>query len=441
MQISQSKIRIWCAALLMLIGVGIPFKAAAGSWKQVIVQCSPEDLDRIRAAFGAAVVDAIPGGRFLLTVSSSVDASQIENIHGKGPIQASDNGSISIPHFVPQTTSVNTGLPPVGPVDSWYGTPARQAYTTQPAVDKITLTQALNVATGIGIRIAIIDTGVDEHHPTLVSVLMAGKNYVDSSPIPDELNDPAVLGQATVDVLDQATVDVLDQSTVDVLDQATVDVLDAASHLPEFGHGTMMAGLVHLVAPNARIIPLKAFDANGSATEWNVVHAIYDAVAMGADVISMSFSSTTPSKTMTTAIQYAASNGVVLIGAAGNDNSDAPAYPAASEGVVAVSALDLNDQKASFSNYGTYIDLSALGVNLISTYPGGRFAMGSGTSDSTPLVSGVFALVLQHRANSWSAKQKVQAGADPLNVPNQYKNKLGNGRLDAYNAVRSETDN
>jgi len=197
----------------------------------------------------------------------------------------------------------------------------------------------------------------------------------------------------------------------------------------------MMAGLVHLVAPLAKIIPLKAFNANGVGTEWNITRAIYDAVDMRADVINMSFSLSQNSKIVQRAVQYAASRGVILVGSSGNDNSSSTTFPASYEGTVAVSALDLNDQKASFSNFGRYVDLSAPGVYLTSTYPGGHWAWGSGTSDSAPLVSGVFALLLQHGTPGRSVREKVESGVDPINGPPEYQNMLGKGRINADKAV------
>src|SRR5438105_7215056 len=93
---AQAKIRIWCIALLIfLISTVALVNAPAESWKQMIVKCSPEDLDRIRTQVGAAIVDAIPG-HYLLNVSSSTATSRIEGIAGKGPIQASENSPVSI---------------------------------------------------------------------------------------------------------------------------------------------------------------------------------------------------------------------------------------------------------------------------------------------------------------------------------------------------------
>jgi thermitase len=235
--------------------------------------------------------------------------------------------------------------------------------------------------------------------------------------------------------VDQSQVYFVDQSQTIFVDQSQVNFVDLIKQLPAFGHGTMMAGLVHLVAPKAGIIPLKAFDATGAGTDWNVVQAIYDAVDLGADVINMSFSSTKRSRILESAIQFAARSGVVVVSAGGNDNSEERTYPASLPNVIGVSALDYNDQKAAFSNYGSWVDLSAIGVGLLTTYPGGHWAMGSGTSDAVPLVSGVLALIKHRGTNGSSARQKIEDSADPLSVPYQYRDKLGKGRLDAFKAV------
>ena len=301
----------------------------------------------------------------------------------------------------------------------------------------------------------MIDTGIDENHPTLKSVTLPGRNYIGRTSIPSEWDDPTV-SQSQLSFVDQSQfsfADKLRASFVDSSDHSFVDMsqvffvdmsqyafVDALKLLPAFGHGTMMAGLVHLVAPKAGIIPLKAFDATGAGSDWNVVRAIYDAVDLGADIINMSFSSTHKSKIMESAIQFAARSGVVLVGAEGNDNSDQRTYPASLEGTIGVSALDYNDQKAVFANFGVWVDVSAIGVHLITTYPGGHWAVGSGTSDAVPLVSGVLALVKHHGTNGSSARRKVLNNIDPLDVSSQYRNKLGKGRLDAFKAVTAVND-
>src|SRR5262245_34705746 len=146
----RSKIRVRCAAALIFLVCTIALiNAPAETWRQVIVKCSPEDLDQIRTEVGAAVVDGIEG-HCGITVPSSTDAGRIESVHGKSLIQASDNAVVAIPrnaHPVASSTSATSSGGPskLGPIVDWYGTPARQAYTAQPVVAKIGLEQALNM--------------------------------------------------------------------------------------------------------------------------------------------------------------------------------------------------------------------------------------------------------------------------------------------------------
>lgn len=443
---SRSKIRIWCAALLILIAAVVaPVSAPAEGWRQVIIKCSPKDLDKIQTLLGAAVLDSMHGGYYLLNVPSSVSLNSLSGIHGLDKVDAADNGSISLQ--TPPPASGGMALPPLGGPTTWYNTPAMQGYVNQPLVTKISLLQALNQGkTGSGVRVAVIDTGVDEQNPTLKSVLLGGINYVGSSAVPDELNDNAVLAQSTAGILDQSTAGILDQSTAGILDQSTAGILDqstagildGAVKLPEFGHGTMMAGLIHLVAPHAAIVPMKVFDAAGNATEWNVVRAIRDAVDIWhVDVISMSFSSTSRSSHLEDAIQYAASQGAVVVAAAGNADSNTPTYPAAFDNVIGVSSLDFNNQKAPFSNYGPYVGISAPGC-YISTYPGPHWAWGCGTSGSAAMLSGVAALVSQGPGPQGQVENRIEGTADPISVAPPYKNKLGSGLVDAYKALTSK---
>src|SRR6185295_2846405 len=164
--ISQSKIRIWCSALLIvMINAVAALNAPAESWKQVIVKCSPEDLEKVRAQIGAAIVDAIPG-HYLLTVPSTTDITKIEGVRAKGLIEADDNSKVVIQKRAKRNAggSSTTTSPTIGGTVNWNGTPARAGYATQPAVSQIQLHRALNIAKGAGIRVAIIDTGVDEKH-------------------------------------------------------------------------------------------------------------------------------------------------------------------------------------------------------------------------------------------------------------------------------------
>jgi subtilisin family serine protease len=204
---------------------------------------------------------------------------------------------------------------------------------------------------------------------------------------------------------------------------------------PMYGHGTAVAGLVHLVAPDAMIIPLKAFDAEGFSDEWTIMRAIYDAVEMGADVINMSFGSYQRSKIVEEAINRAAALGVVFVAAAGNDDDDRPTFPAALENVIAVTSVTAMDTKASFANFGRYVDISGPGQHIVSTYPGG-YCQVSGTSESAPFVSGVVALAKSVGVHDRKLVSVVESAVDVIPDGFPYKHKLGTGRVNAAKAVR-----
>src|SRR5207245_11744483 len=144
----------------------------------------------------------------------------------------------------------------------------------------------------------------------------------------------------------------VNQRTVAVLDQRTVAVLDGSSEYSAFGHGTMTAGIVHLVAPQAKIMPLKAFNANGAGYDSDVLRAIYYAVKNGAKVLNMSFDYTSYSPELANAIKYANNNGVVSIASAGNDGQQIAAYPGALPSVIDVASTSNQDTQSVFTNYG-----------------------------------------------------------------------------------------
>ena len=199
---------------------------------------------------------------------------------------------------------------------SYYGTTVWRGYVNQPGNQLVRTNQmhsAFN-ATGAGVIVAVIDTGVDPTHPVLKSVLVSGydftRNVAGGSERTDVNTTPPDNNSAQTAVVNQRTVAVLDQRTVAVLD---------GSNYSAFGHGTMTAGIVHLVAPQAKIMPLKAFNANGVGYDSDVLRAIYYAVKNGAKVLNMSFDYSSYSAELARAIRYANSKGVVSVASAGND--------------------------------------------------------------------------------------------------------------------------
>jgi subtilisin family serine protease len=334
------------------------------------------------------------------------------------------------------TTSILDGLPGRSVVN-YFGSAVASNYVQQPAT-AITRQQDLQAAsnfTGSGITVAIIDTGVDLSHPALAPVLVAGYNFINGSAAPSELTDlpptmAAALSQSTTSILDGQNLVQLNASTVAILSQSTTSILDGPPKA--FGHGTMTAGLVHLVAPSAKIMPLKAFAGDGSSDLFNILRAIYYAADQGANVISMSFEISQSSPALQSAIQYALSKNVVVVAASGNDGQQILVYPAAYNSVIGVGSTSNTDSKSTFTNFGTNaIFVAAPGEGVVTTYPGGNYAAGWGTSFSTPLVAGEAALVLQARptyktgdvANAISRAASVQ--------------QMGHGRVDLCQALSS----
>ena len=288
---------------------------------------------------------------------------------------------------------------------NYYGATVRNGYVNQPATQLIELSGARLLASAGSGTVAIIDTGVDPGHPALASVLLPGYDFTRDQPGASELAD---ISQSTVAILDQSTVAILDsknlpvvlnQSTVAILDQSTVAILDGGNLPKSFGHGTMVAGLVHLVAPTARILPLKAFHADGTANLSDIVRAIRYAADNGANVLAMSFTFTTLSPDLQSAIQYANSKGVICVASSGNNGSERSYYPAALPQVIGVGSTNFTDQRSSFSNYDNSAITAAPGEAVITTYPGNNYAAVWGTSFSAPLVAGSIALYHQVAPN------------------------------------------
>ena len=289
------------------------------------------------------------------------------------------------PNFIHQS-------PEARKVNAWaIGTPA--AYTAQWAPEALRLPEAQRLTTGAGVRVAVLDTGVDRLHPVLAGRLLPGFDFVDFD------NDPAEVG-----------------SRADI----------------SFGHGTHVAGLVALVAPSAQIMPLRVLDAQGVGNAWVLAEAMLYAVDPdanpatndGAQVINLSLGSLsrthlldTIAKLATCAIPAAvvlptdpladpgyngdrqrcnAFSGAVVVAAAGNDASDSEReYPAAegAYGLLAVTASDAALRIASFSNFGSWVHIAAPGEGITSAVPGGGFGTWSGSSMAAPLAAGTAALV------------------------------------------------
>ncbi len=328
--------------------------------------------------------------------------------------------------------TIPAGLYDTTPVN-YYGTVVMHGYAAQPATQIIRLTDAqvgFNV-TGSGI-VAVIDTGVDVNHPVLAPVLLPGYDFTRNQPGASEWLDVPQLQNGNPSNSSQTEQPVVvQQSSAAILDQSSAAILDGGPY-SDFGHGTMTTGLIHLVAPTAKILPLKAFTSNGQGYLSNIVAALYYAVQHNANVVNMSFDVSTSSQALSQAISYANQSGLVLVAAAGNESTSAPVYPAAlNSSVMGIASTSDYDTRSTFSNYGnTDVWIAAPGEYVISTFPGGTYAAASGTSFSSPLVAGSADLLLSVKP---SLNQKNAASAFSHAI--QLTPDLNHGRLDVYQAI------
>ncbi|MDN4592861.1 S8 family peptidase [Polycladomyces subterraneus] len=245
--------------------------------------------------------------------------------------------------------------------------------------------------------IAIVDTGVQYDHPDLAGKVYAGYDYVDNDWDPYDGN-----GHGT----------------------HCAGIAAATTN-----NGTGIAGM----APNASILAVRVLDSSGSGTLDDVANGIIYATDAGANVISLSLGSTAGAQTLKDAVDYAWNHGVVVVAAAGNNGLSTPNYPAYYSNAIAVAATTSSDVKASYSNWGSWVDVAAPGSSIYSTYPTNSYASLSGTSMATPHVAGLAGLLAaQGRSNS-NIRAAIQNTADPISGTGTY---WTYGRINAYRAVQ-----
>lgn len=247
--------------------------------------------------------------------------------------------------------------------------------------------------TGEGVRVAVVDTGVDATHPDLA-------------------------GRVT----------------------SVFSAFDSPATTDPSGHGTHVAGIVAAaqgappttgVAPDARVLAVRVMGADGVGTHSNIAAGIIAAVDAGADVVNLSLGGPESTDVLASGVAYAVDRGVVVVAAAGNENTTAPSYPAAYPGVLAVAATTRSDARAPFSNTGPHLDLSAPGFAITSTVPAGHRDVLSGTSQAAPFVAGTAAVVIDSGVARRHVPARLVATAGPLGNRNEY----GAGMVDASAAT------
>lgn len=263
---------------------------------------------------------------------------------------------------------------------------------------------------------------------------------------------------------DSVVVAVLDSGiTSDNLDitpkvVGAINFSDALTTEDNYGHGTHVAGIVAAstdngdgvagTCPDCSVLNVKVLNDSGVGSSSSVANGISWAADNGAQVINMSLGSSRSSRTIKLATEQAWNSGAILVAAAGNSGSASKLYPAAYDNVIAVAATNNFDQRAGFSNYGSWVDVAAPGENIFSTFPNHSFVIGanygraqgydvgSGTSMASPIVAGIAALTISAQPGSTNAdiRAKVAAGSDKISGTGQY---WIYGRVNAYGSATS----
>lgn len=276
--------------------------------------------------------------------------------------------------------------------------PNDQYYSYQYGLEKIGAPAAWDVTHGSpSAVIAILDSGIDSLQPDLGSVVINKANFTTDNTVEDNQ-----------------------------------------------GHGTSVAGVAAAITNNgigvagmsysSNVISGKVLDStNNGYVSW-VAEGIVWATDNGAKVINLSLGFTANTQTLQDAVNYAQSRGVVVVAAAGNLNNTTPLYPANYADVVSVAATDQNDNKTSISSYGTWVDVAAPGVDILSTCRDGWYCYGQGTSIATPFVSGLAALLIGQNPSITNTEvvNRIQSTADPIIGTGTY---WRHGRINAARAV------
>jgi len=266
---------------------------------------------------------------------------------------------------------------------------------------KVGAPTAWDTTTGsASVTVAVIDSGVQATHPDLAGRVLAGYDFINNDADPSDDN----------------------------------------------GHGTAVAGVAAAqgndgigivgAAWNVAILPVKTMNSSGSGSYSAIANGITYSADRGAKIINLSLGGTGTSSTLQSAVSYAWNKGSLLVAAAGNNGTSTTVYPAAYANVIAVSATTSADTLASFSSYGSFVDLSAPGQDITTSWINGGYTTISGTSFSSPLTAGVAALALSRNPALSNAQlaSLLTANTDDLGATG-YDTFFGTGRLNAAKVV------
>lgn len=374
-----------------------PASPPAFNPQQVLVRLAAGvSIETINARYGTRTLDAVETQRvYLLELPEgvSVDAFRAQISQDPDLITSAPNARVDAPEAQGRSTIA-------------FADPALEQsdYEDQGALDRIRASAAWSSTRGAGVIVAVLDTGVDVNHPQLVGAIApGGRDLVDGDGDPSESPDG------------------IDNDGDGVVDEA-------------LGHGTFVAGLIRSVAPDARILPIRVLDSEGSGTAIDIANGIEIARQNGARVINLSLGMAVEADVVEELIDdLADEHGLIFVASAGNQSTSERQFPAGENDVISVAATDDADRKADFSNFGSWVDVSAPGVGLVSLFPAGRLASWSGTSFAAALASGEAALLVSLRP---TAKiDEIHEAIERSAIPVEDERLNNSGRIDVRAAV------
>lgn len=390
--------KLLAAVILALFTLGVTQTALAVSsvrQNRVIVKFSDfANRQELINKHKARIVSEIPKLKATVIESDELGSTLIERLRR-------ENGNIEYIELDAVATALTN--------DSLY---SNQWALPKISWDKLDATaSAFNISSPSAV-IAIIDTGVDYNHPDLANVVDTTKDWDFANNDPDAMDDN--------------------------LHGTHVAGIAAAST----SNGIGVAGIS---VNTAKILPVKVLNQDGAGYYSWIANGIIYAADQGAKVINLSLGGNVKSTTLENAINYAWGKGVVIAAAAGNSGNTSRTYPAYYTNSIAVWASDQNDNKAPFSSYGSWVDVGAPGVNILSTVPESKdpdstkdgYYYANGTSMATPHVAGLAGLLFSQHPD-WTNQQvrnKIQSSADPVSGWLFNRGYLGKGRINVFKAL------
>ncbi|MCM2271614.1 MAG: S8 family serine peptidase [candidate division Zixibacteria bacterium] len=357
--------------------------------EQMVCKVMPGySVDSINQQYGTSVTRYLSHiSAYLLETQPGQNAESLAAVIATDPqvVYCSANYLLDAPEAVQSSQPFLDAVPSTDPM-------------TQTAATTLQLSSTQSVTTGDGVLVGVIDAGINLAHPTLQPAATSGYDFIanDSSAIDEEG------GRGS-------------------------------------GHGTFVAGVINLVAPDAHLIAYRVLDTTGRGDGFMIADALLTAVDQGCKVINLSIVMSGKHDVLDEAIEFARNQNVMVIAAAGNDSSEVELFPALDSYVLAVAAVDSLDQKSLYSNYHGKIDICAPGDSVYAPYLDSAYAWWDGTSFAAPFVAATAALIYAIKPTATWEEVRDALLNTTVNIDSQnpaYVGKLGQGRLDPLAAVQ-----